>query len=150
MQEIDSKPPLFLIGSLSCPRSSDRTNGGSGWLPLWFKRNTGKKSFAGMLRPHNSPLLRKNVLMSPKFYRKNRYPCILYTLLYIENFCLCYFRWFLCFKRAIVRLQAMLRVWSDRRAFLYLKAMTIRIQTMGRMLVKRWRYKDMRRAAIGR
>jgi hypothetical protein len=34
-----------------------------------------------------------------------------------------------------------IRMWSDRRAFVYLRAMTVRIQAKGRMLVAMWRYR---------
>jgi hypothetical protein len=39
-------------------------------------------------------------------------------------------------------------MWSDRRAYLFLRAVTIKIQATGRMLVARWRYKLWKAKAI--
>lgn len=41
-------------------------------------------------------------------------------------------------------------MWSDHRAFLYLQAMTIRIQAKGRALVAKWKYQILKDKTLGK
>lgn len=58
-------------------------------------------------------------------------------------------RKYLRYIAACVKIQSYVRMWSDRRAFIFLRQTAVRIQASARMLLAKWKYQLWKRKAIG-